>query len=429
MNKMFAVIKFTFMSNFKMKSFKVMTLILALIVTVVINLPFIIDSLSGSDGEHKADKVGVFSTQAELGEKLTQYYKAQEEPRLEIVTMPDAGSKEANDTYGKEQIKAGAIKGYIEVTDELVSGFPKVIYKSESSTMETGVRSELSTALQALKTNMVLKDISPEQLAMLQTPVSIESVQVKTTEAADNSGRTEGEMIVAYALVYALLFLIYMSVISYGSSIATAITQEKSSRVMELLVTSSPPVNQMFGKIFGICLIGIVQILVLILVAFGNIMLPHNQAMIADMNLSLSSVPLELLIYFVVFYLGGYFIYGMIAAGIGSIVSRIEDVGQAIMPMMFLVMAGFFIAIFGLQQPDAPFIVAMQYVPFFAPLIMFLRIGLSNPEWWEIAISIAIMIGSIGLLGWLAAKIYRTGVLLYGKRPSIKELRKAMKSM
>lgn len=428
MNKMFTVIKFTFMSNFSMKSFKVMTLILALIVTLVINLPIIIDSFSGSE-EQKADKIGVFANNAEIAAKLTDYYQVQEKPRISIVNLPDAGSKEANDSYGKEQIKAGEIEGYLEISDELVAGFPKAVYKSEASSMETGIKSELGVALQAIKTNMVLKDISQEQLMVLQTPVTIDSVQVKTSDTSGTSGRSEEEMTVAFGLVYALLFLIYMSVISYGSSIATSITQEKSSRVMELLITSSAPVHQMFGKIFGVCLLGIVQIAVLVIVAFGNLMLPFNQDMIAEMNLDLSSIPFELLIYFIIFYLGGFFIYAMVAAGIGSIVSRIEDVGQAIMPMMFLIMAGFFIAIFGLQSPDAPFIVAMSYVPFFAPLIMFLRIGLSNPAWWEIALSIGILIASIALLGWLAAKIYRTGVLLYGKRPSIKELRKAMKSM
>jgi len=427
MNKMLSVIRYTFMSNFNMKSFKVMTIVLAIITSIVINLPAIINAFSSGDA--KVEKVGIFEAQSGLGTKLQQYYEAQEKPKISIVLLPDAGSAAANDAYGKEQIKQKEIVGYMEVSSELVGGFPKIVYKSEASTLETGIRSELSIALQALKTNSVLKDISPEQLAIIQTPVSVESVQVKATATEAGTGRSEAEMLVAFGLVYAMLFLIYMSVISYGNTIATMITQEKSSRVMELLITSSNPMQQMFGKIFGVCLMGIVQIVILILVAIGNMLLPHNQTIIKDMNIDFSSIPMELIVYFVIFYLGGFFIYAMIAAGVGSIVSRIEEVGQAIMPIMFLVMAGFFIAIFGLRAPEAPFVVAMSYVPFFSPLIMFLRIGLSNPAWWEIAISIGILVISIVLMGWLSAKIYRTGVLMYGKRPSIKELRKAMKSM
>nr|WP_313778267.1 ABC transporter permease [Paenibacillus larvae] len=109
-------------------------------------------------------------------------------------------------------------------------------------------------------------------------------------------------------------------------------------------------------------------------------------------------------------------------------VSRTEELGQAVMPVMFLVIISFFIASFGMQNPNSTLVTVMSFIPFFSPLIMFLRIGLSDPALWEILISIGIMFASIGILAWLSAKIYRAGVLMYGKRPSFKELRKAMKS-
>jgi len=110
-------------------------------------------------------------------------------------------------------------------------------------------------------------------------------------------------------------------------------------------------------------------------------------------------------------------------------VSRTEDVGQAIMPVTLLIVAGFMIAVYGLQDPNAPFVVAMSFVPFFTPLIMFLRLGMSNPAVWEVWLSIALTFAAVYLLGWLTAKIYRVGVLMYGKRPTPKELWRAMKEM
>jgi len=424
MNNLWTVVRFTFMSTFRQKSFKVMTIILALLITIGINLPTIIDKLSSKE----PDNIGIINTQPAYTEKLAQFYAAQPEPKVKIVPLADSGSQAGNDTLGRDKIKAGEIKGYVEFTGEIVGGFPKVVYKSDSTTMENSVRGELLSGLQALKTDLILKDISKDQLAIIQAPVSIESMQVKTSEDSAGHGRTENEMTAAFILVYAMLFLLYMSVIMYGNTIAMSVTQEKSSRVMELLITSSKPIYQMFGKIIGTCLIALFQLFVFILVAALNMKLPSNQTMLTDMHLSLSDIPLDLIAYFLVFYLGGFFLYAVIAAGIGSIISRVEDVGQAIMPVMFLVMFGFFVAMYGLQSPNSSLVVVMSYIPFFAPLIMFLRIGIGDPAIWEAGVSIVILIASIILLGWLAAKIYRTGVLLYGKRPSVKELRKAMRA-
>jgi len=425
MNNLWSVIKFTYLSNIRMKSFKVMTIIFAILITLGISIPSIISKLSTDD---TPDRIGVINTSPDVTAKLTDFYKNQPKPKLEIVALNDTGSQAGNDALGKEKIKAGDIKGYMVFTDEVVNGFPKVIYKSESTTMDSSVRQELQRGLEKLKTEVVLQNISKEQLAIIQSPVTLDTEQVKTNADAIGSSRTEKEMVTSFILVYAMLFLLYLSVITYGNMVATSVTQEKSSRVMELLITSSSPTKQMFGKIFGVCLLGLTQIAIFVIVVIVNLQLPFNSAVIGDLNLSISDLPIDMFIYFFIFYIGGFFLYAMIAAGIGSLVSRMEEVGQAVMPIMFLIMAAFFIAMFGLQSPNSTFVVAMSYVPFFSPLIMFLRVGVSNPAIWEVIISIVILFASIGLMGWLAAKIYRTGVLLYGKRPSFKELRKAMKA-
>lgn len=425
MNSIVTVIKFTYMTRFRMKSFRIMTLILMIVSSLLIHLPAIISKLSSDE----PTKIGVIGTSpVDIAGKLTAFYNNQLNADISIVPLPDGGSPAANEAYGKQQIADKKIKGFLEITDAKQGGFPKMIYKSTSN-MEFSLKNKLQTTLHLIKTDIVLQGVglSDAVKSDLQTPVSLETVQISTSDQAAE-GKTESQMAMSYALVYVMLFLLYMGVIGFGNLVATEITAEKSSRVMELLITSVSPLKQMFGKIMGICLLALSQIALLIATAAVNVSLSGSSSMVANLPISWHDLQLSLVVYFLIFYLLGFFIYATIFAAVGSLVSRTEDVGQAIMPITLVIVAAFMIAIFGLNQPNAGFVVTMSFVPFFSPLIMFLRIGMSTPPFWQIAISIAIQLLSIGAMAWLAAKIYRTGVLMYGKRPTLKELRKAMRA-
>ncbi|WP_068776856.1 ABC transporter permease [Paenibacillus sp. FJAT-26967] len=435
MNNMMTVIRFTLFNRLKTKSFKISTLIFVLMISLVVNLPAIIESFSQGDGD-KAVKIGVMAAKPELSEQLSQYFaKAQEgglTAKIEIVPMNRADSVEAENALIREKLKSEEVKGVLVAAEAAQGEFPALVYKTEDAgfSLSSGGDSTagaLQTALQTIKMNaaVIQSGIDSAVLAKIQEPVKLTSESISVNE---NPVKSKEEMGIAFVLVYALLFLLYMSVIGYGSMVSTEITAEKSSRVMEILISSGSPLKQMFGKIIGICMLGLLQLVLIGVVVAVNLMFPWNVDVIKDMNIDLSLLPLDLLAYFLLFYLGGFFIYATIFAAIGSLVSRSEEVQQAVMPVTILIIVAFMSAMFGLQNPDAPFVVVMSFIPFFSPLIMFLRIGLGTPAGWEIILSIVIMLGSIFALGWLAAKIYRTGVLMYGKRPSWKELRKAMKA-
>jgi ABC-2 type transport system permease protein len=413
------------MSRFRSKSFRIMTLVLVLVMSLLINLPAIIEHFS-----NKAPaRIGYFPDRFfHIATKLQDFASTVPEPGFELVTLPDQGSAAANEAYALKQLESKQIKGYLSFRDNSASGFPDVQYKSNTS-ISPSLNQTLQTALNAIKTDQLIENagLTAEQKAKLKEPVRIESLQVSASGQA-GGGKTEAQMRMAYALVYVLLFLLYIGVIAFGNMVATEVTAEKSSRVMEVLITSVAPLKQMFGKIIGICLLGLAQIAVFVAVIAVNLSLPHNMAFIRQLNVSWSDLQLSLLGYFFIYYLAGFFIYATIFAAIGSLVSRTEEVGQAIMPVTYLIIAAFMIAMYGLNNPTAPFVVAMSFVPFFSPLIMFLRIGMTSPALWEIGLSIAELALSIFALGWIAAKVYRTGVLLYGKRPSFRELRKAMRA-
>ena len=333
----------------------------------------------------------------------------------------------ASEAEAAERVENGELAGFLLARGSAnINGVPDFEYKSKDALpMKLG---ELGGGLQYVNQAIARETIglTAEQAARLSAPVNIVPVQLA---GAAGEGKSESEIQLAFGLVYVLLFLLYIGVIGYGNTVATSITAEKSSRVMELLISSVSPMTQMFGKIIGICLVGLTQIALFVIVGALNLAATKDSnPLFSELNINLAELDPMLFVYFFIFYFLGYLIYAAVFAAVGSLVSRTEEVGQVIMPVTLLIVAAFMLAMYGLYNPNAPFVVAMSFVPFFSPLVMFLRIGLGNPELWEILLSIGISAAGVYVMSWIAAKIYRTGVLLYGKLPSWSELRKAMKA-
>lgn len=420
MNSFRTVMSFTIRSKLRSRSFIVTTVILVVLAIVAANVPALIDRISSGGS---ATKVGyVPGEQDAVIQGLQSYFAKQEKPKVELVPVAASGSP---DDALKQAIADKKIRGYLSFRDNPDIGFPDVTYSSKKL-LDSDTAESLKAALQSVKTDQAVRDakLTEAQLAKLFAEVRLDSVQIG--DSAD--GKTEAQQGTTIGLTYAILILLFMSVMVTGQLIATEITAEKSSRVMEIIVTSVSPLKQMFGKVVGVFVVGLFQLVLLVGAAVVNLNLSQNRSALASLGIDFSTVDPMMIVYAVLFYLAGFFLFAMLFAAVGSIVSRTEDLGQAVMPITMLSLAGFYIAIFGLTHPDSPFIAVCSFIPFFSPFIMFLRIGLADPAWWEVIVSIAILIASVLGIGWLSAKIYRTGVLMYGKRPTIKELAKAMKA-
>jgi ABC-2 type transport system permease protein len=259
----------------------------------------------------------------------------------------------------------------------------------------------------------------------LNTPVQIGTQELGVGNGAEAE---KSHPTINYVIVYVLLILFFMSIMMTGNMIAAEVTSEKSSRIMEILITSASPLAQMFGKVIGIFMVGLVQIAIIAAATAVNLTLPHNSTILTDFGLSFDQFNFSLLAYGLILYILGYFLFALMYAAVGSIVSRTEDLGQAVMPIMMLGFAAFYIPLFSIGNADTLLVKVASFVPFTSSLTMLLRIGVGNVDLWEIIVSLVLLLATTFLFGWLAAKIYRTGVLMYGKRPSIKELRKAMKA-
>ncbi|AIM17355.1 hypothetical protein HW35_14875 [Bacillus sp. X1(2014)] len=410
MNNFWIILQHTYVNKLKSKSFITTTLLSIVIVIAMTNINKIIEVFDGDSGY----KVAVLDGTGQLFEPFKK--------QLSVINK-DIKLFKSNKSVEEveEAVENGDYDGVIllQLNKEQL---PEAIFKAKSFA-DTSLFTDIQTGLQQLKTMLAASKINltQEQLQKLYEPVSIEKV------ALEKNAKTEEELNQARGLVYVLLFVIYISVIMYASMIAMEVATEKSSRVMEILISSVSPIKQMFAKIIGIGLLSLTQLTAFLLIGYFS--LKQNMKSLNDgffEEFGFGNILGETIFYAILFLILGYFLYATLAAFLGSLVSRIEDVQQMITPMTFLVIAGFMIAMFGLAKPDAAFITVTSYIPFFTPMIMFLRVGMLEVPLWETILGIGILLVTIIALAVFGAKVYRGGVLMYGKSNSFKDIKKAL---
>lgn len=225
----------------------------------------------------------------------------------------------------------------------------------------------------------------------------------------------------AIFLAYLLLFIIYMALILYGNMVASGVAEEKSSRIMEVMVATVKPLHLMIGKVIGIGTLGLVQFSIWI--ATGIFVITLN-----NFGFSIGTIPLDTLVWFGVLFVLGYLFYATIFAAAGALVSRVEEVQQVVTIIMMLMIGGFFVAYGSMMNPNGTVATVASMIPFFSPMTLFARVALANPPIIQIIISLVLLVAGIMINTVIAAKIYRVGILMYGKRPSLKEVFRVLTS-
>jgi ABC-2 type transport system permease protein len=228
---------------------------------------------------------------------------------------------------------------------------------------------------------------------------------------------------------YVLIFALYMAIILYGQLVATNVAAEKSSRAMELLITSSRTTNLMFGKIIGSGLAGVAQMAVVL--GAGYVCFNLNRSYWLDNAVinSIFDMPLGMVLYSLMFFILGFFMYAFMFGALGSLVSRTEDINTAILPVLFLFVGAFMISMMGMStgNVDTMLMKVSSFVPFSSPMAMFVRITMGEVKPIEIVLSVVLLVLSTIGMGYVSAKIYRLGVLLYGKPPKLSIILKMLR--
>ncbi|HEY7547851.1 MAG TPA: ABC transporter permease, partial [Blastocatellia bacterium] len=244
-------------------------------------------------------------------------------------------------------------------------------------------------------------------------------VDMETNKVTD-SGINKEEGGISFIISFVMLFFIYMSVLFYGIFVMRGVIEEKQSRISEVLVSSVKPSQMMLGKLIGIGLVGLTQMGIWAMTAMGLTI--FGVSMFASRGINFPHIPPMLFVYFVIYFVLGYFLYATLYALVGSTVSSEDEAQQAQMPVTMLLVVPMLIFTVIMNNPNSPLSVGLSMIPFFSPTLMMMRIAVVNPPLWQPLLSMAIMVATILGCVWVAGRIYRVGILMYGKRPSIAEL-------
>ncbi len=412
MKQFLIILKFELQHYFKNKIFAGITIFLVLAIGVVMFFPRISGLFKNESESTEPEQREVMLVAAETpeeGEVLEQVFGAAFEDYNVQAT-----------TEGVEAIKEQILSGEAECAFVITGGMSYTYYVNNLSMYDnnTSIADELFQNIYRMSA-MVEKGIAPMEAG------SILSVQIE--HEVESLGKDQMQN---FFYTYIMIFALYMVILLYGQMVATNVATEKSSRAMELLITSAKPSSMMFGKVIGSGLAGLTQ---LVLVFGASILFYNMNAGYWGDNYMIKSifnVPPHLLGDMLIFFILGFFIYAFLYGAIGSTASKVEDINTSVMPLTFLFIAAFVIVVISMSSGTMDNI-AMKicsFIPFTSPIAMFTRIAMSTVPIYEIIISIAILIISVFGIGVLSAKIYRVGVLLYGTTPKVGTILKAMKN-
>lgn len=417
MGKLWVIVKREYLTRVKSKGFVIGTILTPLVIASLLVVPALLAvKMSRSDYQlivlDQSGNAAIYERAEELlradSERLDRFQiqrEAVSQPQIEI------RKRELNNLIGE-----GRLDAYL-VIPASVSDEGKITYHAKNTgdfLRETRIENAFNTAI--VEQRMKQSGIDVERMNQLSRRIVME----KFNERGEGQGA--GRIIMAFTLVGILC----LTVLAYGTHVMSGVIEEKQSRIIEVLISSVRPFTLMLGKLVGVGLVGLTQYAVWAIAAVLLSSLAAAQSPLFG-SLTLPGVSISLMIFFVVYFLLGYFLYATLYAMVGGVVSSDEDGQQMQFPLTTLILLAPVAASFVWRQPESTLAIIVSLFPFFSPFAMFLRISLSEPPWWQVALSILLQIATILAAVWLTARFYRIGILMYGKRPTLVEMSRWLK--
>ena len=352
-------------------------------------------------------------------ERFEQQVERQlESARFETSLEPPAADAEAQRAELDRRVLDGELDAWIWIAGDALET-SRVDYHAESvSNFITQDR--LQDALSEVARERRYDDagLDPEQIRELARRVRLTTFRI-TEEGTEEEGAEAGLI-----LAYVLFFLLYMVLIFYGQQVMNGVIEEKSSRIVEVVVSTVRPFELLMGKLAGICGAALTQLAVWLgaMVAFTLPGVVSAMTWIPE-DVDVPTISAGLLVHFVLLFLLGFFVFSTVYAAIGSAFNNIQEAQQwSGVIAILLVMPPAMLFLLVVQDPDSPISVALSLIPTFTPLLMMLRIAIKTPPFWQIALGYLLTTAFTLFMIWLSARVYRTGILMYGKKPTLKEL-------
>ena len=433
MNKLGLIIAREYMSIVGRKSFIFMTLGMPLLFIVIMAIPvgfgYLNDKGSTTQLISVVDETGRYAPALHSDEMYT------------FIIEEGLTASNAHDFYNKAP---NGIDAMVIIPSNVDS----------TGTVDILSKGTITPALVSTVRNFIADTIENAHLASLGIPnlqqmvdkahVDIDVRSIKLSDEGAQESSTDAAM----GLGFMLSFITYMFVLMYGAMIMNSVIEEKTNRIVEVVVSSCRPFQLMLGKIIGVGLVGLTQmaIWVVLLVIIGtvaggmlggaaptDVVSPEAMAAAQETGfmesitrqiLSINYVPI--LVNFVLYFIGGYLLYSSLFAGLGSAVDQASEASQFTTPVIFIMLIAFYAGIACAQNPTGPMAVWCSIIPFTSPVVMMVRLPFGVPT-WQLILSLVLLIGTALAITWLAARIYRRGILHYGQKASFKDLFKWMK--
>ncbi len=430
MNRLSLVIQREYLTRVRKKSFIILTILMPFLMVALSIVPLWLSTLNDGSVKNVAviDNTGLYAPLL----KSSDLYQFQ--------IIKEAEQQESEPKVGRD------LFAILQITDDLSKNPNAVTITSEKQTpldLQTLIQRTLNDKVteQRLDELTVSGAVDNESISKVRDILEDGSgVSLRTLRMSVDGSVKESSTELASIIGMLFTILIYMFILMYGNMVMQAVLEEKKSRVVEVMVSSVKPVNLLVGKIIGIGLVGLTQLAVWIvmttvLMSGVSMFISSPEQAVAmssemgDFNIEglMSTVMsvnwLEVILYFVLFFIGGYVLYASIFAMFASAVDSEEDTTQFMTPVTLVIFFAFFAGFYSVSNPDGPLAFWTSLIPFTSPIVMMVRIPFGIP-FWEILLSLVLLYGTFIVISIFAAKIYRVGILMYGKKPSFKEMMK-----
>jgi ABC-2 type transport system permease protein len=411
MGRWFPVARREFLERVRSKAFLIGTIVGPLLMAGLMIGP----ALIASKQKGRPSRIAVVDAGGELRsavEAALAQAKDGRDLRFLVQAGASGGVEEARSRL-RQDVLDGRLDGYLLLpVDALSSSVAEYYGKSVTNRFDLRL---MDRAVEEVLVGRRLQaeGLDPQRIKGLTRPLDLKTFRVSASgEKADRG--------ITFIFSTVLMMLIYVSVLMWGQALMTGVIEEKTSRVVEMAVSAMSPWDLLFGKLIGVGAAGLTQLAVWVaslaaFAAFGGSMMPAGEGQMPEVT------PL-LLGSFLVYFLLGYFLYGAMYAAIGASVNTVQEAQNLAFPAMMPVIASVVMFPVVLQSPDSTLSVVLSLVPFATPILMFLRITVLTPPMWQIALSIVLTASTVVGVTWVSARIYRVGILMYGKRPTFPEM-------
>jgi ABC-2 type transport system permease protein len=413
MNKIAAVIQREYVAHVKSKGFFIATLLAPVLMSAMILLPGMLATMSTGEQWTIAvvDQTGQIFSPLEQALNDTLSDGQQAFLLRDIPVTPNR--REATRASLKNQVAGRSLSAYLVIDADILSTGKAEFYAANVGDFTTLRR--VAGALDRIVVEMRLnrEGLDPGHIQRLTSGIDMKTIKVS------KAGQEESGFGRMFQTTFVFVFTLYMTILLYGVTVMRGVIEEKSSRIVEILLSSLKPTQLMAGKIVGVGCVGLTQYVIWI--AFGLILTTVGAAYL-NLGDVIGRIPPMTFLYFITFYVLGYFLYATLYAGIGAICTTEQEAQQSQFPVIAVLILPLLLITMIIKNPDGIASTVLSLIPFFSPMLMFLRINVATPPLGQILGSIAVLLVTIVAMIWMVARIFRIGILMHGKKPSLQEV-------